>query len=69
MTRHFIGISVAQQEGTASDLPIMLPAIDYSGHLDTIDQVAGSFPGARPDQLPGREGWAVPTLTTPSRIN
>jgi len=63
MTRRFVDISVTLEEGIASDPPIMLPKIDYSSHLDTIDQVAGFFPGLTPDQLPGGEGWAVETLT------
>jgi kynurenine formamidase len=59
MARRIIDISVALQAGIASDPPMMLPEIDHVTHKESAAQVAGLFPGLRPDQLPDGEGWAV----------
>lgn len=63
MTRRFVDISVALEADIASDPPIMLPQITYFDHSQTADQVASFFPGLKPSDLPGGEGWAVETLT------
>ena len=63
MARLFVDLSVALEEGIASDPPSMLPRIDYRSHADTAAEMAAVFPGLSVDQLPGREGWAVENLT------
>lgn len=63
MPRRIVDISVALEEGIASDPPFMLPRIDYRTHAETAPQVASFFPGLEPQDLPGGEGWAVETLT------
>tara|TARA_R110002124_G_scaffold270552_1_gene439095 strand:- start:23561 stop:24346 length:786 start_codon:yes stop_codon:yes gene_type:complete len=60
--RKFIDISVALESGIPSDPPIMLPEIDYFDHSMTAGQIASFFPGLKPEDLPGGEGWAVETL-------
>jgi kynurenine formamidase len=59
----FIDLSVPLEAGIASDPEIMLPRIDYLTHAETAGQVASFFPGLRPEDLPGGEGWAVEKLT------
>jgi kynurenine formamidase len=57
--RRIVDLSVPLQAGIASDPPAMLPQIDYVAHRDTAAQMAGMFPGLRPEQLPDGEGWAL----------
>ena len=63
MSRRFIDLSVALEQGIASDPPSMLPRIDYRSHGDTAAEMAAFFPGLTVDQLPSGEGWAVEGLT------
>lgn len=62
MPRKLIDITAPLEAGIVSDPDIMLPRIDYFTHADTVDQIAGFFPGLTPGDLPGGEGWAVETL-------
>ena len=62
MPRRFIDISVALDADIVSDPPLIQPRIDYLSHDLTAGQVAAFFPGLRPDQLPGGEGWAIERL-------
>lgn len=62
MPRRIVDLSVALEADIASDPPIMLPEIDYVDHKQSAEQMAGFFPGLKPEQLPGGEGWAVETL-------
>ena len=66
MPRKLVDISVALEAGIPSDPEIMLPRIDYATHADTVDQIAGFFPGLGSADLPGGDGWAVETLTVSS---
>ena len=61
--RRIIDLSVALEMGIASDPPQMLPQIEYHDHASTVGKMAAYFPGLTEEQLPGREGWAVETLT------
>ena len=63
VARRFVDLSVALEQGIASDPPTMLPRIDYRAHRETAAEMAFVFPGLTADQLPGGEGWAVETLT------
>jgi kynurenine formamidase len=62
MARKFVDISVALEADIASDPPMMLPQIDYLTHDQTAGQVASFFPGLKPEDLPGGEGWAIEML-------
>lgn len=55
----FVDISNALETGIASDPPSMLPEIEYIAHKDSVDMLAGAFPGLTAADLPGGEGWAV----------
>ena len=59
----FIDLSVPLETGVASDPPAFAPRIDYMTHDQTAPQMMAFFPGLRPDDLPGGEGWSVERLT------
>ncbi len=46
-----------------ADPPGLGPKIDYMNHQQTAQQLLGFFPGVTADELPGREGWAVESVT------
>lgn len=54
-----IDLSVAIQNGIASDPPGHRPEVNYFNHKDTAEEVISFFPGATTDQLPDGEGWAI----------
>ena len=62
MTPRIVDLSVAIENGVASDPPQMLPSITYLAHDETAAQVAAMFPGLSPSQLPDGKGWAVEDL-------
>ncbi|TSE01524.1 cyclase family protein [Skermania sp. ID1734] len=57
--RRIVDLSVSLQAGIASDPPGHLPEIDYFDHQDTREDMLRFFPGARVDDLPDGEGWAI----------
>lgn len=57
--RTLIDISVPLKTGIASDPPGLRPQIEYLTHRDTVADVLSFFPGAREDDLPDGEGWAI----------
>ncbi|HNA52162.1 MAG TPA: cyclase family protein, partial [Mycobacterium sp.] len=57
--RRFVDISVTLQAGIASDPPGHLPEIDYYDHKQTAAEVVSFFPGAKVEDLPDGEGWAI----------
>ena len=59
MPRRIIDISVALQEGIASDPPGLTPKIKYFEHKQTAKEVCRFFPGLTPEQIPDAEGWAI----------
>src|SRR5262245_12276177 len=63
--RRFVDLSVPlinPEHGVAADPPGMIPQIDYIHHHVGAQQMAAMFPGLKPEDLPGAEGWAVETL-------
>jgi kynurenine formamidase len=62
MSRRFVDLSIPLENTPHADPPGMAPAIDYHAHAETAPQILGFFPGLRPDQLPGGEGWATETV-------
>lgn len=57
--RTLIDISVPLKAGIASDPPGLRPQIEYLTHRDTVADVLSFFPGARAEDLPDGEGWAI----------
>lgn len=58
MGRKLIDLSVAIQNGIASDPPGREPRITYFKHDETVAVLAKSFEGLLPEHLPDGEGWA-----------
>ena len=58
MSRRIVDLSVPLETGIASDPDPMLPGITYLDHKATAAQVCAVFPGLKPADLPGGEGWA-----------
>lgn len=54
-----IDISVALTAGIASDPPGHRPEITYIDHQQSAEDVVAFFPGAKTDDLPDGEGWAI----------
>jgi kynurenine formamidase len=57
-----VDLSVPLESGIASDPPGFEPKITYLDHQSTAHQVLSFFPGMKPEELPGGEGWAVEKL-------
>jgi kynurenine formamidase len=62
MTRRIIDLSIALEMGVPSDPPGMEPKITYRAHKETVGDMARSFPGLTPEDMPDGEGWAVETV-------
>lgn len=61
MTR-YIDLSIAIENDVASDPPGFTPTVTYVDHRAGAEQLARSFPGLTPADLPNEEGWAVETV-------
>lgn len=60
--KQFIDLSIAIENDVPSDPPGFGPSISYIDHKTGAAQLVASFPGLKPDALPGGEGWAVEVL-------
>lgn len=58
-----VDLSIPLTNDIISDPPMMLPKIEYSGHAVGAQQIAATFPGLKPEDLPDGEGWAVERVT------
>ena len=59
MAKQIIDLSVSLRAGIKSDPPGFLPQIEYVNHQRGAEQMAASFPGLSPNDLPGHEGWSL----------
>ncbi len=59
MSRRFIDLSVYLENDVVSDPPGFGPKIEYLDHKATPEQITSFFPGLKPEDLPGGEGWAI----------
>ena len=59
----FVDISVPLKSGIASDPPGYTPEITYIDHRQSAAHVVSFFPGARAEDLPDGEGWAIEKIT------
>jgi len=63
MTRRFVDLSIAIEMGVPSDPAGMEPQITYRRHADTVEIMAGYFPGLEKRHMPDGEGWATELIT------
>ena len=59
MPRRFVDLSIFLENDVLSDPPSFKPKIQYFTHENTVEQIAGFFPGLQRSDLPDGEGWAV----------
>ncbi|MGO1855365.1 MAG: cyclase family protein [Microbacteriaceae bacterium] len=61
--RKLVDISVPLKAGIKSDPPGHEPKIEYFDHKQTAEDVVAFFPGAKVEDLPDSEGWAIERIT------
>ncbi len=54
MARRIVDISIPLEADVASDPPVALPKIQYMRHDQTIERIAGFFPGPAGERPAGR---------------
>jgi kynurenine formamidase len=59
MARTIIDLSIYLENDVVSDPEIYRPKITYIDHQMSMPQLAGFFPGLKPEDLPDGEAWAV----------
>jgi kynurenine formamidase len=59
VTRKFIDLSIYLENDVVSDPPIYRPEIEYIDHTMSVPELAGFFPGLKPEDLPDEEAWAI----------
>lgn len=62
MTRRFIDLSIAIEDGIPSDPPFMMPKIHYMDHKQGAETMKLFYPGITEEDLPNGLGWAVELL-------
>jgi kynurenine formamidase len=58
-TRKLVDLSMYLENDVISDPPPFGPKITYLRHDQTVEQIAGFFPGLSREDLPDGEGWAI----------
>ncbi len=59
MNRRYVDLSIPIENGVESDPAPFTPQVTYLRHKETVEGLAGFFPGLTQDQLPDGEAWAV----------
>ncbi len=55
----FIDISMPIENDIISDPVPFGPKVTYINHKESVEQIAGFFPGLKKEDLPDGEGWAI----------
>ena len=59
MARQIVDLSIYLENDVISDPPPFRPKIDYIDHKMSVPELAGFFPGLKPEDLPDEEAWAI----------
>ena len=59
MSQTIIDLSIFLENDVISDPPVYRPRIDYIDHRMSVPELAGFFPGVKPEDLPDGEAWAI----------
>jgi kynurenine formamidase len=59
MARTIIDLSIYLENDVVSDPEIYRPKITYIDHKMSLPQLAGFFPGLKPEDMPDGEAWAI----------
>jgi kynurenine formamidase len=59
MARRIVDLSIYLENDVVSDPPPFRPKIEYVDHKASVPELAGFFPGLRPEDLPDGEAWAL----------
>ena len=59
MSRQFVDLSIYLENDVISDPEPFRPRIDYIDHKMSVPELAGFFPGLKPEDLPDGEAWAI----------
>jgi kynurenine formamidase len=62
LKRQFVDLSVSLENNVIADPPGAGPKIEYFRHTDSVKTICQIFPGLEPEELPGKEGWAIEQL-------
>ena len=57
--QRIIDLSIYLENDVVSDPEIYRPQIDYIDHKASVGDLAGFFPGLKPEDLPDGEAWAI----------
>ena len=59
MSRRIVDLSIYLENDVVSDPAVYRPKIQYIDHKMSVPELAGFFPGIRPEDLPDGEAWAI----------
>lgn len=59
MARRFVDLSIYLENDVISDPEPFRPRIEYIDHKMSVPDLAGFFPGLKPEDLPDGEAWAI----------
>jgi kynurenine formamidase len=59
MARTIVDLSIYLENDVVSDPEIYRPKITYIDHKMSLPQLAGFFPGLKPEDMPDGEAWAI----------
>lgn len=63
MSKQIIDLSIYLENDVVSDPAVYKPHIEYIDHKMSVPELAGFFPGIKPEDLPDEEAWAIERVT------